>query len=91
VLAAAKKAGIEKDYQIEVLPEAKSLGDILREGLAGGETSLPLGLKVDGMEAVVRALPAEVRGEVQGAMRMMGVLQREGMVIVGPGLVESTR
>jgi protease IV len=91
VLAAAKKAGIEKDYQIEVLPEAKSLGDILREGLAGGETSLPLGLKVDGMEAVVRALPAEVRGEVQGAMRMMGVLQREGMVMVGPGLVESTR
>ena len=71
-----------------VLPEAKSLGDILREGLTGGDTSLPMGLKVDGMEAVVRALPVELRGEVQGAMRMIGVLQKEGMVMGGTEVTE---
>ena len=83
VLAAAKSVGIEKDYQILVLPEAKTLTDMIREGFMG-DLKAP-GIKIDGMEAVIQTLPREVRGQVTGAMRMINVLQRERMLMALPG------
>jgi protease-4 len=85
IVAAAKGAGIEKNYQVIVLPEAKTLSDMLREGLMGGETSLPLGLKFDGLDAMIRTMPREVQGQVRTAMRMVNLLQREQMLMAIPG------
>ncbi|MCL2640974.1 MAG: signal peptide peptidase SppA [Phycisphaerales bacterium] len=85
VFAAAKGAGIENNYSILVLPEAKSFSDMLREGLMSGDVS------INGLEVVVGTLPMEVREQVRGAMRMMGILQREGVLMGLPGVVEMAR
>ncbi|MCL2646498.1 MAG: signal peptide peptidase SppA [Phycisphaerales bacterium] len=90
VLAAAKNAGIEKDYSILVLPEAKSFADMVREGLTGGDVSMK-GLELNGMETMVQTLPPAVREQVRGAVRMMNILQSEGVLMGLPELVEVTR
>jgi protease-4 len=89
VLAAAKSAGIENNYNILILPEAKSLSDILREGLMS-DMSVPLGIKSPSIsDAAIESLPAEVRGDVKSALRMMTVLQKEGMVMGLIGVTEA--
>jgi protease-4 len=90
VAAAAKGAGIDKkDYQIIVLPETKSLADIIREGLSGEDMSLPAGLsagiKFDGLDAMLQTLPAQLRGQVKSAMHMVNMLQHEGTLMALPG------
>jgi protease-4 len=85
IVAAAKDAGIEKNYQVIVLPEAKSFSDVLREGLMGAETSLPLGLKFDGLDAMIRTMPREVQGQLRTSMRMVNLLHHEGMLMALPG------
>jgi protease-4 len=85
IVTAAKGAGIEKNYQVIVLPEAKSLSDVLREGLMGGETSLPLGIKFDGLDAMIQTMPKEVQGQMRSAVRMVNMLHQEGMLMGLPG------
>jgi protease-4 len=93
VLAAAKGAGIDKkDYQIMIYPETKNFADLLREGFLGDEMSLPLGIKFDATEAMLQSLPAELRGQMKSATRMMSVMQKEGMLMGLPGgVVEMSR
>jgi hypothetical protein len=68
-----------------VLPEAKSLSDVLREGLMGGETSLPLGIKFDGLDSMIQTMPKEVQGQMRSAVRMVNMLHQEGMLMGLPG------
>ena len=87
---AAKTAGLGANYQIMVLPETKTLIDILREGFEA-DAALPAigGVKSDVLVGAVSALPAEVRGHAASALRMLKTLEREQVLVAMPaGLVE---
>jgi protease-4 len=91
VAAAAKNAGIAANYQMIVLPETKTIVDILREGFAE-DASLPAlgGVKMDAMAAAIGSLPTEVRGPTVGAMRMLHMMEREQVLLEMPaGLSEA--
>jgi protease-4 len=92
VKAAAKTAGLGDKYQIIVLPEAKTLSDLLREGLLS-DVKLPItigGVKFDAIQGMLNSLPAEVRTPAERAMRMLNTLQSERvMMAMPPGLIES--
>jgi len=77
IVAAAKDAGIEKNYQTMVLPEPRTFADMLREGFAMDVTSPTL-------EAAMQGLPREYRAEVVRALRMANTLQREKLLMALP-------
>jgi protease-4 len=94
VKAAARAAGLGDNYQVIILPESKSLTDILRDGLLS-DVQAPLGLgiglnmKFDGLRAMLDSLPAEVRVPTERAIRMLNTLQNERVLMaMPPGLVE---
>ncbi|HVS71713.1 MAG TPA: signal peptide peptidase SppA [Phycisphaerae bacterium] len=90
IAAAAKNAHLGSNYQILVLPESKSLLDILREGFSA-DASTPLGLKFDAFQAALTSLPPELRAPTQSALHMLRQLQHEQVLLaMPPGLVEST-
>jgi len=82
VVAAAKVAGIEKNYQIIVYPETKTLNDILREGLTM-DASMPLDVRA-GLEAI----PAQYRREAIKTLRLMSTLRDQKVMVAFPaGLI----
>ena len=86
IAAAAKTAGIEKNYQILVLPEAKTFADILREGLTM-DASMPLET-----QAALKAMPAEYRAEALRVLNLVNVLQKERVLMSLPvGIVEENK
>jgi protease-4 len=91
IAAAAKNAGLGANYQIIVLPETKTIMDILREGF-DADAALPAlgGVQNDALMTAVAALPAEVRGQTLSALRMLRTMQREQLLLAMPaGLMES--
>ena len=91
IKAAAKKAGLGENYQIKILPEPKTLADILRDGLLSDVEAPPLlgGLKLDAVDAMISALPAEVRQPTRRAMHLLQTMQKERVLMAMPaGLVE---
>ena len=83
IAAAAKEAGIDKNYQIIVLPEAKTLGDMLRDGLTI-DASTPVE-----MSAALKAMPAEYRAEAVRVLNLLDVLRKEKVLMALPvGVVE---
>lgn len=84
IAAAAKTAGLD-NYQIIVLPEAKTLSDVLREGLVGAEAAAPP-LEVT---AALRALPLEYRTEALRVLNLIDILKKEKILMALPvGIVE---
>jgi protease IV len=92
VRAAAKAAGLGETYQILILPEAKSLGDILREGVLS-DVKMPVlagDLPMDPVRGAIAALPAELRKPARQALRALELLQEERVLMeLPPGLVET--
>ncbi len=92
IKSAAKTAGIADKYQIMILPEAKSLGDILRDGILS-DVKAPLvveGLKLDAATALISSLPFEIRQPTTQAMHMLQNLQSERVLLEMPaGLIET--
>jgi protease IV len=82
IVQSAKDAGIEKNYQIFVYPEPKSITDILRDGLLA-DASLPLEFK-----AALKAAPPAYRQEMIHMIEMIHCLQSERIMMALPGLVE---
>jgi protease IV len=92
VKIAARGAGLGDEYQILILPEAKSLSDLLREGLFS-DIRAPLslaGMKPDALDTLVTSLPAEIRRPTLHALHHLQTLQRERLLMaMPPGLVET--
>ena len=82
IVQSAKDAGIEKNYQIFVYPEPKSITDILRDGLLA-DASLPIEL-----QAALKAAPPAYRHEIVNMIEMVRCMQHERIMMALPGLVE---
>ena len=92
IAAAAKNAGLGANYQIMVLPETKTIMDILREGF-DADAAMPAlgGVKSDALMTAVAALPAEVRGQTLSALRMLRTMEHEQVLLAMPaGLMETS-
>ncbi len=90
IKAAAKTAGLGENYQIIILPEPKTLADILRDSLADAKLPIMTGdLHFDALSGVIDALPAEVRKPTMQALHSLQMLQSERVMLTMPaGLVE---
>ncbi len=85
VIAAAKSVGIGDKYQMLVLPEPKTISDILREGLTGDVAMPPLSsLKMDPLAALLQSLPASLQAEAHDALLMVKTLQRDHLLLTLP-------
>lgn len=83
VQAAAKKAGIEKAYQILVYPEQRTLADIIREGFSA-DAKIPLELA-----ATLKTMPPAYQREALKMLSMIRVLQEQRIMLASPlGLIE---
>ena len=74
-----------------VLPEAKTIADILRDSL-NGDTAAPYigGVKADAISGLLEALPANIRAETRDALLMVKTLEHERILMTLPiGLSES--
>lgn len=92
IKVAARTAGLGENYQIMVLPEPKTLSDLLREGLADVKGPIFVGgeLKLDAISSALQALPAEVRGPTMQALRSLQQMRSERvMLMMPPGIVET--
>ena len=90
--AAAKSAHIEKNYQILVLPEPKTLADILRDSLSA-DVKAPLLSGIDTsmnpLNALINQLP-ELRAQTKAAQLMLTTMQHDHVMLTMPlGLIES--
>jgi len=87
IAASAKTAGIDAKYQVLILPESKTLADIIREGLTMDVSIAPtFNLEMD---AALKAVPAEYRREALRALNLITVLKKEQMLMSLPaGIVE---
>ena len=89
--AAAKSAHIEKNYQILVLPEPKSLTDILRDSLSA-DVKAPLitGIDMNPLSNLINQLPPELRAQTKAAQLMLTTMQHDHVMLTMPlGLIES--
>ncbi|MGN6368061.1 MAG: signal peptide peptidase SppA [Phycisphaerae bacterium] len=91
ILAAAKNAHIENNFQIEVLPEPKTLADILRESLnADVRTPLLAGLDMNPLTQLINQLPPELRAQTKAAELMLSTMQHDHVMLTMPlGLIET--
>jgi protease-4 len=92
IAGAAKNAGLGANYQIMVLPETKTIMDILREGF-DADAAMPAlgGVKSDALMTAVAALPVEVRGQTLSALRMLRTMEHEQVLLAMPaGLMETS-
>jgi protease IV len=91
VRAAAKSVGLGETYQVIILPETKTLADMLREGVLS-DVRAPLiagAPHVDAVGGAIEALPAELRAPVRQALRSLEMMQTERVLLeMPPGLVE---
>jgi protease-4 len=90
VIAAAKAAQLEDDYRVIVLPEPKTVQDIISD-MFSSDTKMPAinGTSLDALHAVISSLPPEVRETTLRAMRMLELMQRDEVLLAMPaGLVE---
>jgi protease IV len=91
VRAAAKSVGLGETYQVIILPQTKTLADILREGVLS-DVKAPLiagDLHVDPVRSAIDALPAELRAPARQALRSLERMQSERVLLeMPPGLVE---
>lgn len=90
IKSAAKSVGLGETYQVVILPETKTLADMIREGLMG-DARLPMtvDLRMDAVSAAVQALPAELRIPTLQALHSLQVMQTERIMMEMPaGLVE---
>jgi protease-4 len=78
IIAAANGAGVEKSYQILTFPEAKTLSDLLRDGLSG-DAALPAGV-----EAGLAAVPAAYRREAVKTLHLMETLREQKVMVAFP-------
>jgi protease-4 len=81
ILAAAKGAGIQNDYQIIVYPQPKTLEDLLRGGMA---TQSPLPAE---WGAMLKVMPAAYRGAVFQAFGLVQSLQHEHVLLAMPAAI----
>ncbi len=91
ILAAAKSAHIEKNFQIEVLPEPKTLADILRDSLTS-DVKAPLltGIDMNPLSNLINQLPPELRAQTKAAQLMLTTMQHDHVMLTMPlGLIES--
>jgi protease IV len=92
IKAAAKGAGLGDNFQVLVLPETKSLSDILRQGLFS-ESRAPIvigGMQPEAVESLITVLPAELRRPTMQALHNLKTLESERMLMAMPaGLVET--
>jgi protease-4 len=93
IKTAAKTAGLGESYQVLILPQPKTLADILQEAFA--DAKLPIissDLRFDAVSEAISALPPEVRKPTQQALHSLQMLQSERIMLTMPaGLVESHR
>jgi protease-4 len=82
IVAAAKDAGIDKQYQIINLPEPKTLADLLKDGFMS-EMSLPGEFK-----SALKIAPPAYRAEIYRMLQMIQSMQKEKMLMALPGLIE---
>jgi len=83
IQASAHTAGIEKNYQIIVYPEQRTIADVLREGFSV-DAKLPLELS-----AALEAVPASYRREAVQMLGLLKVMREERVMMACPlGLVE---
>ncbi|HEY4329406.1 MAG TPA: signal peptide peptidase SppA [Phycisphaerae bacterium] len=89
IKAAAKSVGLGDNYQVIILPEPKTLADVLRDSFADAKMPMITG-DVSAMNAMINALPGEVRTPTRQALHMLNELQSEHVMLTMPaGLVES--
>jgi protease-4 len=91
VAAAAKSAGLGSNYQMLVLPEAKTIADVLRDSL-NGDTSAPYigGVESNSMAGLLQALPAGIQAQARDALLMVKTLEHERILMTLPiGLNET--
>ena len=87
----AASAHIEKNYQIEVLPEPKTFADILRESLMSDvKAPLVTGIDMNPFNALMNQLPPELRATAKSAQLMLTTMQHDHIMLTMPlGLVET--
>ena len=78
VVAAAKDAGVERNYQILVYPEAKTLADLLSGGLAAGVAA------PGDFQAVLGAIPAPYRREALKTLHLVQTLREQKVMVAFP-------
>jgi protease IV len=94
VRAAARKANIDTNYQMLILPEPKTLNEILTEALSADSGIRPAAVptasfRLDATTAMISALPAEVRQPTRQALRMLHSLDQNRIMLTMPaGIVE---
>jgi protease-4 len=91
VKAAAKSVGLGETYQVVILPETKTLADLLRDSMMNGvHTPLLTGnLRFDPLHAALESLPAEVRTPTLHALNSLQMMHSEHVLLTTPpGLVE---
>jgi protease-4 len=91
IAAAAKSVGIGANYQMLVLPEAKDIGDILRDSLMNGASLPPLSaVKADPFAGLLEALPTNIQTEARDALLIVKTLEHERILMTLPiGLSEA--
>ncbi|HUO10318.1 MAG TPA: signal peptide peptidase SppA [Phycisphaerae bacterium] len=91
ILAAATSAHIEKNFQIEVLPEPKTFADILRESLMSDvKAPLVTGIDMNPLSSLFSQLPPELRATAKSAQLMLTTMQHDHIMLTMPlGLVET--
>jgi ClpP class serine protease len=92
VKEAASKAGLGENYSVRVLPEPRTIADVIREGILS-DVHAPVvigGVKLDSLETILGSLPREVRQPTMQAMQMLKTMEGERMLMAMPaGLVET--
>jgi protease-4 len=91
VRAAAKSVGLGETYQVVILPEPKTLADIIRESLLSDvKTPVTLDLRFDPLGGILDTLPAEIRIPTRQALHSLLMMQSERLMLeMPPGLVET--
>jgi protease-4 len=80
---AAKKGGVEPGkYEIRILPQPKSLGDLIMGG--GPDAATSIRPKIEMSSPLLAALPPALRKSVERELRMVQLLQDRPVVLVAP-------
>lgn len=85
VVAAARDAGIDKNYQVLNYPEAKTLADVLKQGIA-------IDSKAPELSAAIRLMPPEMQSVTLRLLRLSQQFERaQIMTVFMDGLIEQAK